>query len=244
MAGTIAWTQLGDAIIYANNLANDNVTNAKLGNMAQATIKGRASGAGTGDPTDLTAAQVVAVVATADGAGSGLDADLLDGQQAAAFAAASHTHGAGDLAANAVTTSKIADLAVSTVKLADGAVSTVKLADGAVTTAKLGAQAVTNEKLAPQAVAWTQLGDTSVYGNNIADGVVTNAKQANMAQGAIKGRAYGGGTGAPQDLTPAQVAAILDLVSTQTITSFGSDFTGGGTPRVKNIGGLCACKAT
>ena len=36
---------------------NDSVTNAKLANMVQATIKGRASGAGTGDPTDLTASQ-------------------------------------------------------------------------------------------------------------------------------------------------------------------------------------------
>jgi hypothetical protein len=38
------------------------VTNAKLANMAQATIKGRASGAGTGVPVDLTAAQVNAIL--------------------------------------------------------------------------------------------------------------------------------------------------------------------------------------
>jgi hypothetical protein len=41
---------------------NDAVTNAKLANMAQATIKGRAVGAGTGDPTDLTATQATAVL--------------------------------------------------------------------------------------------------------------------------------------------------------------------------------------
>ncbi len=36
----------------------DAVTNTKLADMAQARIKGRAAGAGTGDPTDLTADQV------------------------------------------------------------------------------------------------------------------------------------------------------------------------------------------
>ena len=35
------------------------VTNAKLAQMATATVKGRALGAGTGDPTDLTAAQLM-----------------------------------------------------------------------------------------------------------------------------------------------------------------------------------------
>lgn len=43
-------------------LADDTVTNAKAANMAQSTIKGRASGAGTGDPTDLSASQVAAIV--------------------------------------------------------------------------------------------------------------------------------------------------------------------------------------
>lgn len=38
------------------------VTNAELANMAQATIKGRASGAGTGDPQDLTANQASTIL--------------------------------------------------------------------------------------------------------------------------------------------------------------------------------------
>lgn len=41
---------------------NDAVSNAKLANMAQSTIKGRAAGAGTGDPTDLSQTQVTALI--------------------------------------------------------------------------------------------------------------------------------------------------------------------------------------
>lgn len=41
------------------------VTNAKLADMAQATIKGRASASGTGDPVDLTSAQVRTIIGSA-----------------------------------------------------------------------------------------------------------------------------------------------------------------------------------
>lgn len=41
---------------------NGAVTNAKMADMAQSTIKGRAAGAGTGAPTDLTATQATAVL--------------------------------------------------------------------------------------------------------------------------------------------------------------------------------------
>ncbi|MGE3331985.1 MAG: hypothetical protein AB7J37_13725, partial [Candidatus Melainabacteria bacterium] len=43
-------------------IADDAITNAKLANMAQATIKGRETGAGTGDPVDLTATQATAIL--------------------------------------------------------------------------------------------------------------------------------------------------------------------------------------
>jgi hypothetical protein len=48
--------------IDTEHIAADQITNALLANMAQSTVKGRASGAGTGDPTDLTAAQLRTII--------------------------------------------------------------------------------------------------------------------------------------------------------------------------------------
>jgi len=44
------------------NVIDNSISNVKLGDMAQGTIKGRAVGAGTGDPTDLTATQATAIL--------------------------------------------------------------------------------------------------------------------------------------------------------------------------------------
>lgn len=56
----------------------DSITNTHLANMAQATIKGRQSGAGTGDPEDLTAAQARTILNVADGStANSSDATLL-----------------------------------------------------------------------------------------------------------------------------------------------------------------------
>lgn len=53
------------SIVGAAGLAANAITNAKLAQMAQSTLKGRASGAGSGDPVDLTADQLVAIIAEA-----------------------------------------------------------------------------------------------------------------------------------------------------------------------------------
>lgn len=68
----------------------------------------------------------------------------------------------------------------------------------------------TNKSFIRQAL----VGDVTAPQNNntttIAASAVTNAKMADMAQSRIKGRAEGAGTGAPTDLTPTQVMAIVN----------------------------------
>jgi hypothetical protein len=58
-------------------------------------------------------------------------------------------------------------------------------------------------------------GDVTAAANDnattIANDAVTNAKAANMADGTIKGRSLGAGTGDPQDLVGSQVSDILRL---------------------------------
>jgi hypothetical protein len=56
-----------DTKTYLTSVPNDHVTNVRLANMAINTIKGRAS-VGTGDPEDLTPAQVRTMLNVADGA--------------------------------------------------------------------------------------------------------------------------------------------------------------------------------
>lgn len=50
------------------DVKTDSIANTLLANMAADTIKGRANGAGTGDPTDLTATQVRTIINVASGA--------------------------------------------------------------------------------------------------------------------------------------------------------------------------------
>jgi hypothetical protein len=59
-AANDGWDTLAD--FDAATVPDDSITNAKLANMAQSTIKGRASGAGTGDPTDLTGTQATVIL--------------------------------------------------------------------------------------------------------------------------------------------------------------------------------------
>lgn len=60
---TLVTANITDLNVTTGKLADDAVTNAKLANMAEATVKGRAAAAGTGDPADLTAAELATILA-------------------------------------------------------------------------------------------------------------------------------------------------------------------------------------
>lgn len=125
-ANAVETAKIADSNVTTAKVADDNVTNAKLANMAQATVKGRASGAGTGDPTDLSAAQVVAIITAADGAGSSLDADTVDGVHASSFSQTTHTHGTSGLDDGAVTAAKVATGTIDNARLANMTQGTIK----------------------------------------------------------------------------------------------------------------------
>lgn len=74
----LATTAFVTAAVTAGAVPDNGITNAKLEDMAQNRIKGRVS-SGTGDPEDLTAAQVRTMINVADGAtANDSDAELRD----------------------------------------------------------------------------------------------------------------------------------------------------------------------
>lgn len=61
-SSTINFTYTDGGPTITGDVITDSIGNTLLANMAADTIKGRANGAGTGDPTDLTAAQVLTIL--------------------------------------------------------------------------------------------------------------------------------------------------------------------------------------
>lgn len=164
----------------ATTIAANAVTNAKAAQMADSTIKGRAVGAGTGNPTDLTAAQATAIINEFVGdSGSGGTKGLVK---------APSSGDATKFLRGDATWQTIVQGNLSGDVTSSGLVTTI--ATGAVTESKIGTDAVTV---------------TKIQNSNI-----TNAKLVSMVQARIKGRASGAGTGEVTDLTGTEATAILD----------------------------------
>lgn len=88
-------------------------------------------------------------------------------------AAASHTHGAGDVASGVLDAARIPVLDSANLKA--GSVGTEQLKDGAVTTDKIGRAAVATEKIAALAITAALIANKTITTEKIADAAITAA---------------------------------------------------------------------
>ncbi len=205
-----------------NTIANDSITNSKLSDMPQTTLKGRADGAGSGDPTDLNANQVVGVI---NQASTPLDlaviphitnAKIVNAPAATVKGrvAGSGTGAVSDLSADEVvgivnTSSVDIDASViptiTNAKLAQANEATLK---GRIAGSGTGA---VSDLTSDQVIAVINAG-SSTLDPALMPGV-TNAKLAQMPTTTVKGRAAGSGTGTPIDMTAEQVVGVVNTSS-------------------------------
>lgn len=189
-SATIDFTVDDGANTFTAIVKDDSISNTKLSNMATSTIKGRVT-ASTGDPEDLTAAQVRTIINVEDGA-----------NVTNATTVGSSINGA---------TAKTTPVDADTMPLIDSAASNVlkKVTWSNIkATLKSYFDTLYNLYVHPNHTGdVTSLGDGAT---TIANDAVTNAKLANMAANTIKGRATAS-TGDPEDLTAAQVRTILNV---------------------------------
>jgi hypothetical protein len=197
--GAVTTAKIADGSVNANKIIDGSVTNVKLANTSVGTTKIADAAVTTAKVADgsITASKLAAGITLPPGGSA--SGDL------------SGTYPNPVVAANAITSAKIADGAVATAKLADASVSTLKLANDAVTTAKVADGSITASKLAAgitlppggsasgdlsgtypnpvvaaNAITTTKLADGAVSATKIADGVVGTSKLADNAVSSLK----------------------------------------------------------
>lgn len=199
----VSGTALGFGTIVAAGIASDavttakildaNVTLAKMANLAQSTLIGRAASAGTGVPTALSAAQAVAIIEASfvnPVASTSLTVPFISMPNGAGIIFGAQT---STVAHIRVTGADTLDLPAAT-KVTFGNTALSAFATSTDISAATGTLAIAR----------------------IADGAITLAKMANLAQSTIIGRAAAAGTGVPTDLSAAQVSTILGLATIAT----------------------------
>lgn len=222
LSGNVTLANLASGTLDAT-IVNDAVSDIKLRNSAGLSVIGRSANT-LGDPADIvgTDGGVLRVAGTSLGFGSILSTSVSDFVEAAQDAVGlAFTDSARiDFTYSDVTNTFTADIvlaSIGTTYITDDAVTNAKLRNSAGLSV-VGRSANTIGDPADIVgtdgqvlrVSGTALGFGTIATAGLADASVTNAKLANMAQSTIKGRAEGAGTGAPTDLTPTEVAAVID----------------------------------
>jgi hypothetical protein len=235
--------------VATGGIADNAVTNAKAADMAARTVKGRADSAGTGDPQDLTGLQLGSILR--------LDAAVGDTTSSGSIATYTVAEGTTTLTFNSVTVTIhgvsvpaergqilfIRHIGSGTCTLiqesgtATNATERLSLGDAlandsvGIVLGSSGGTSARSVMLIYTGSRWQRMDDAvsanAVGGAQLTSDAVDNTKLANMVERRIKGRANGAGTGDPQDLTGAQVGAILrfanftgDTTTTGTVTSY------------------------
>jgi hypothetical protein len=175
-AGNANFTIVNNAVTTAK-INNAAVSNAKMANMVEARIKGRAVGNGTGAPQDLTAAEVRTLINVANGANN-----------------YSHPNHTGDVTSVGDGATTITPDAVTTTKIQDGAVTAAKIATNAVTTVTIQNDAVTDAKIASVGLKGLSALNTDGYARRVSG---TWAIQATIDVAVLTGtlQVGNGGTG-------------------------------------------------
>jgi hypothetical protein len=205
-------TALGFGTIATGGLASNAVTNAKLASMVQATIKGRAAAAGTGDPTDLTAAEVATIV------NSSLDHGTLVGlgdDDHTQYVLRSILTTNGDLFTR--TAGAVARLGIGT------SLQLLRTVAGAPTWVTLSPTVTLGTDLSGN-VTLTDLA-SGTLGATIVNDAVTDAKLRNSAALSVIGRSAGT-SGDPADIA-GTTDQVLRVNTAGTALGFGTIATGG-----------------
>ena len=214
---------------FATTIAAGVVSNAKLANVATATIKGRTT-AGSGSPEDLTGTQATALLdvfsstlkGLAPSSGGGT-ANFLraDGTWAAPPDVATSGFALGTAAAPSIfftgdTNTGIFSSGADNVNISTGGTSRLSISTTAAAFAvSLSATNLSGTNTGDQTITLTSDvtgSGTGSFATTIAAGVVSNSKLANVATATIKGRTTAG-SGSPEDLTGTQATALLDVFS-------------------------------